>query len=57
MKPKTPMPTNHGCWRIERPVLLFAGEEPIALFGATDGYQVKDRISSNVQIPLKSNSP
>ena len=37
----------------ERPALLFEGEEPIALFGATDGYKKNGRISCNVQIPLK----
>ena len=42
--------------QVERPALLFDGEEPIALFGATDGYQIKGRISFNVQIPLKSNA-
>lgn len=44
----TPSITN-----VERPALLFAGEEPIALFGATDGYKKNGRISCNVQIPLK----
>ena len=39
---------------VERPALLFDGEEPIALFGATDGYQKNGRISFNVHIPLKS---
>lgn len=37
---------------IERPALLFDGEQPIALFGATDGYP-KSGVSCNVQIPLK----
>jgi hypothetical protein len=39
--------------KVERPVLLFEGEEPIALFGATDGYQKSGRISFNVHIPLR----
>jgi hypothetical protein len=39
---------------VERPALLFDGEEPVALFGATDGYQRNGRISFNVHIPLKS---
>jgi hypothetical protein len=38
---------------IERPAMLFDGEEPIALFGATDGYP-KTGVSCNVQIPLKA---
>lgn len=38
---------------IERPAMLFNGEEPIALFGATDGYP-KTGVSCNVQIPLKA---
>jgi len=38
-------------FRIVRPALLFRGEEPVALFGAADGYsQTKE--SRNVQIPL-----
>lgn len=47
-------------WDVARPALLFEGEEPVALFGATDGWQ-KNRtdttpgcISFNVQIPLRS---
>ena len=36
---------------IERPALLIENEEPIFLFGATDGY-FKNKASSNVQIPL-----
>ncbi|HML74128.1 MAG TPA: glycoside hydrolase family protein [Anaerohalosphaeraceae bacterium] len=40
--------------RVERPFLLFdENEVPIYLFGATDGYEPKGRISYNVQIPLK----
>ena len=46
-------------WDIARPALLFEGEEPLALFGATDGWQ-KNRtattpgcIAFNVQIPLR----
>ena len=38
---------------VERPALLLDGEEPVALFGATDGYQKNGRISFNVQIPLQ----
>jgi hypothetical protein len=38
---------------VERPALLLDGEEPVALFGATDGYQKNGRIAFNVQIPLK----
>lgn len=38
--------------RIERPALLFADDVPVMLFGAADGYQVKGKISFNVQIPL-----
>ena len=41
--------------QIERPALLFEGEEPTVLFGATDGYEENGRISYNVQIPLKTN--
>lgn len=44
----TPSITN-----VERPALLFDGEEPIALFGATDGHKKNGRISCNIQIPLK----
>lgn len=36
--------------QVERPALLFDGEVPIALFGATDGYLKTP--SFNVQIPL-----
>ncbi len=39
---------------VERPALLFEGDEPIVLFGATDGYQVKGRTSCNVRFPLKA---
>ena len=39
---------------VERPALLFDGEDPVALFGATDGYQKNGRIAFNVQIPLKA---
>ena len=41
---------------VERPALLLDGDDPVALFGATDGYQKNGRISFNVQIPLKSKS-
>lgn len=38
---------------LERPALLIQDEEPLLLFGATDGYNVvPGRPSSNVQIPL-----
>ena len=40
-------------FRIERPALLFRGDEPVALFGAADGYG-KAPESSNVQIPISS---
>jgi hypothetical protein len=39
--------------RIERPALLIEDDEPVLFFGATDGYLVKGKISTNVQIPLK----
>jgi hypothetical protein len=38
---------------VERPAVLFDGEVPVALFGATDGYQRNGRIAFNVHIPLK----
>ena len=38
-------------FQLERPALLFQGDRPVALFGASDGYR-KDREASNVQIPL-----
>ena len=37
---------------IERPALLFEGEEPVYLFGAADGYPKDARCSVNVQIPI-----
>ena len=37
---------------VERPALLFDGEEPIALFAAAEGYSKTP--SFNVQIPLKT---
>jgi hypothetical protein len=40
--------------KIERPALLFDDGEPVALFGATDGYKKNGRISSNVHIPLRA---
>jgi hypothetical protein len=51
---------NHFLWadgarstdKLERPALLLDGEEPVALFGATDGYQKGGRISFNVHVPL-----
>ena len=39
--------------RLERPVILFDDETPVALFGAADGYEVEGRISSNIQFPLQ----
>jgi hypothetical protein len=39
--------------RIERPALLFDGDRPIALFGATNGYLKPPQTSCNVQIPLR----
>jgi hypothetical protein len=39
--------------KVERPALLLDGDEPIALYGATDGYP-KTGVSCNVQIPLES---
>jgi len=42
-----------GRTQVERPALLFVGQEPVALFGATDGYR-KDGVGSfNVHIPLE----
>lgn len=38
--------------KIERPALLIEGGEPLYLFGATDGYRVQGKVSTNVQIPL-----
>jgi hypothetical protein len=38
--------------RVERPALLFEGDEPAYLFGAADGYLKGGKISSNIQIPL-----
>ena len=42
---------------VERPALLLDGETPVALFGATDGYQPQGRISFNVAFPLKEVKP
>lgn len=39
--------------KIERPALLIEDDEPLFLFGAADGYRLKGKISTNVQIPLK----
>jgi hypothetical protein len=41
-------------WRVERPALLFDGETPIALFGATNGYARPPTTSCNIQIPLRA---
>jgi hypothetical protein len=38
--------------KMERPALLIENEEPLFLFGATDGYQKDGKTSSNVQVPL-----
>lgn len=38
--------------QLERPALLFENDEPIFLFGATDGYE-KHKTSRNVQIELR----
>ena len=46
-----------SAYPVERPALLFDGEDPIVLFGATDGYDVGGRISCNVQFPLQPVSP
>lgn len=43
--------------KLERPVVLLANDEPLALFGAADGYMVKGRISGNVQIPFTQRPP
>jgi hypothetical protein len=43
--------------KLERPALLLDGDEPVALFGAADGYLQQGRISSNVAIPLQQNAP
>jgi hypothetical protein len=37
--------------KIERPALLIDNDEPLLLFGATNGYSSKIA-SSNIQIPL-----
>jgi len=42
---------HESAGHLERPALLFRGDEPLALFGAADGYR-KDLESANVQIPL-----
>lgn len=41
-----------GAAQVERPALLFEGDRPVALFGATDGYRKDGRTSFNVQFPL-----
>jgi len=40
--------------KIERPALLIESGEPVALFGATDGYPKDGRCSRNVHIPLEA---
>lgn len=40
--------------KIERPALLIENGEPVALFGATDGYPKDGRCSRNVHIPLEA---
>lgn len=43
-----------SAFQLERPALLFDEDgEPIALFGATDGYLRQGKISSNVHLPLQ----
>jgi hypothetical protein len=39
--------------KLERPAVLLDGDEPVALFGAADGYRTGGRISTNVAIPLR----
>ena len=39
--------------QFERPALLIEDGEPIALFGATDGYLRDGKISGNVHLPLR----
>lgn len=49
-----------GTWhndKIERPAVLFENGEPIALFGAIDGYHRGGKISTNVHIPLRPAAP
>ena len=42
---------------VERPALLFdSHDQPIALFGATDGYRKDGRTSFNVHLPLRLES-
>jgi len=60
--PKAKVLGNHFQWadgknsssRIERPVVLCEDGEPVALFGATNGYVKPPKTSYNVQIPLKA---
>ena len=43
--------------QLEKPALLFDDHgEPIALFGATDGYRKDGHASFNVHLPLRSSS-
>lgn len=42
---------SHG--KLERPALLVVDEEPVALFGAADGYDSAGRPSSNVAFPIR----
>ena len=39
--------------KVERPFVLLENELPVALFGATDGYDIGGRLSFNVHIPLQ----
>jgi alpha-L-fucosidase len=39
-------------YHVERPALLIEDQEPLYLFGATDGYMTAGKISTNVQIPM-----
>lgn len=49
---------NPSPYSIERPALLIEDDEPLLLFGATDGYNVvPGRPSSNVHIPIAPLAP
>lgn len=43
--------------KLERPVVLLDRDEPVALFGGADGYQVKGRLSANIQIAFTRPAP
>lgn len=40
--------------KLERPALLIENDEPTALFGAADGYEIEGRASSNLAFPIAS---